>query len=338
MVPPAADRPLFSIGVTTYRRPELLRETLTSIREQTVGDFEVIVGNDDPDSILSAESLGVDDPRFRFVNHPANLGEIANMNSLLGVSRGRYFTWLADDDLYAPDFLQSVQEALVASGLPPCVFTAYTADRQEFYRTSAATRTVELSGQEFLAAFLERTVVKVLGCCGVFDTTYLRSIGGMTQLGEGFSPYSDVLLGIQCGELDRIVYLDRPLILYRFHEGSISANSDDVRAYRTAQQQLCAAYVSLYEARLPRKSFDSNLFVLLRDHCVGYFYSVVRRAGSVSAGELFGFLTFIAAYARRLGHDRWRFGWIAGKETARLLIWLIRRRLGGASGRVPRAA
>ena len=104
--------PLFSIGVTTYDRVELLIETLSSITAQTFTDFEVIVGNDNPERTLTAEALGVDDQRIRFVNHASNLGELNNMNTLLDISRGRYFTWLADDDLYAPTFLAAVAEAL----------------------------------------------------------------------------------------------------------------------------------------------------------------------------------------------------------------------------------
>ena len=68
-------KPFFSIGVTTYNRPEMLKQTLMSISAQTFSDFEVIVGNDYIQEPLSAELLGIMDPRIRFINHPQNLGE-----------------------------------------------------------------------------------------------------------------------------------------------------------------------------------------------------------------------------------------------------------------------
>ena len=117
--------PFFSIGVTTYNRPEMLKQTLMSIRAQTFADFEVIVGNDYAQEPLSAEFLGITDSRIRFINHPQNLGEAGNMNTLLNMSRGRYFTWQCDDDLYAPNFLGEVHSALVEFNYPTCVFTAY---------------------------------------------------------------------------------------------------------------------------------------------------------------------------------------------------------------------
>ncbi|MFA4853438.1 MAG: glycosyltransferase, partial [Bacteroidales bacterium] len=76
-------KPLFSIGVPTYNRKDLLKQTLLSILEQSFADFEVIVGNDFPDETISAESLGIDDRRVRFINNKQNLGELENMNSLL---------------------------------------------------------------------------------------------------------------------------------------------------------------------------------------------------------------------------------------------------------------
>ena len=105
--------PFFSIGVTTYNRPDMLKQTLRSISAQTFLDFEVIVGNDYIHEPLSAELLGIMDSRIRFINHPQNLGEAQNMNTLFDMSRGRYFTWQCDDDLYAPNFLGDVHSALV---------------------------------------------------------------------------------------------------------------------------------------------------------------------------------------------------------------------------------
>ena len=118
--------PLFSIGVTTYNRRELLKQSLASIINQTFSDFEVIVGNDYTQEILSAEILGIQDPRIRFINHPQNLGEVGNMNALLEMSRGKYFTWQFDDDLYATNFLETVHSTLIKFNFPSRVFTSHS--------------------------------------------------------------------------------------------------------------------------------------------------------------------------------------------------------------------
>src|SRR3972149_1596543 len=117
--------PFFSIGVTTYNRKELLKQTLISIINQTFTDFEVIVGNDYIGEVLDADVLGIEDPRIRFINHECNLGELNNMNALLAAAKGKYFTWQFDDDLYAPDFLKAVHAAIMKFDFPHCVYTSY---------------------------------------------------------------------------------------------------------------------------------------------------------------------------------------------------------------------
>ena len=77
----------------------MLLECLYSILQQTFTDFEVIVGNDYVEEKINADILDIDDSRINFVNHEINLGEIKNMNWLLDNASGKYFTWLADDEL-----------------------------------------------------------------------------------------------------------------------------------------------------------------------------------------------------------------------------------------------
>jgi glycosyltransferase involved in cell wall biosynthesis len=290
--------PLFSIGVTTYDRWALLRETLVSISRQTFGDFEVLVGNDHVAQPLSADDLGVDDPRLRIVNHPRNLGETGNMNALLALASGRYFTWLADDDLHAPRFLEATRTALETFGAQ-CAFASYAFGAAFPEEAVAATPPIRmLTGREFLREYLARSL-KALGCYGVFETSILRALGGMERLGQGFSPYSDNLLAIRCGLLDRIAYVDAPLVLFRAHPGSVSLTSRDVAAYTTAQEALVERALPVLTAESLRADFARNLFMLLR-WCIRDFAAVVARAGGLGGGAAVRYLRFVAAAARPL--------------------------------------
>lgn len=292
--------PFFSIGVTTYKRTELLKETLSSILRQTFTDYEVIVGNDYTQEAISGNRLGLADRRIRFVNHGQNLGEMRNMNFLLEVSRGRYFTWLADDDMYAPDFLLTVYATLVRFGYPPCVFSSYmmgatySADREN----GLVGEQRLLTGRQFLQQYLVRSL-KTQGCYGVFEIQYLRRIGGMEQLGNGFSPYSDVLLAIRSGLLQKVVYIDAPLIFFRTHEESISHTSPDLDAYCSAHEDLCRKCVTIFGSEGLRDDFCSNLYLLLR-WCIGDLAAVVRRSGSINGRQLIAYLIFANGYMRFL--------------------------------------
>jgi glycosyltransferase involved in cell wall biosynthesis len=318
-------RPTFSIGVATYRRPQLLRETLDSVLGQTFEDFELLVGNDDPETTLTPLGLGLDDPRLRILNHHRNLGEVANMNALLAAARGHRFTWLADDDLYDLRFLEEVHAALGRYEYPRCVFTSYAtgASYDGVNRSGDAVPRL-LSSREFLTGYLSRSV-HVLGCYGVFERGFLTSLGGMEHLGTGFSPYADNLLAMRAALAAPVLYIDRPLILFRTHSESISWTSPDLDAYRTAQEDLCERAVEVFAQVELDEAFDDCLFELLDFFCVRYYYVVARRAGSLKNLVLSRYLRFIARYARRMGRHRARLARSVARQTASLLYFIARR-------------
>lgn len=272
-----SDGPYFSIGVTTFDRRDLLAETLSSILSQTFNDFEVIVGNDNTEVPLTLEMLGVNDSRVRIINHVVNLGEIGNMSALLAESRGRYFTWLADDDLYNPDFLRAVRDAHDRCNSPPCVYTGYTSGTTYNYRrVDYAGNIRSYSGRDFLREYLARHI-QVLGCCGVFDTQYLRWIGGMEQLGRGFSPYSDNLVAIKVGLAETLCYVDAPLIFFRTHPGSASFSNPNLYDYVTAQKDLCSRALKIFGSESLQQDMQKNLYNLLSYWCLTFTFHVLER-------------------------------------------------------------
>jgi glycosyltransferase involved in cell wall biosynthesis len=264
-------KPFLSIGVTSYKRYDLLKECLSSILQQEFGDFEIIVGNDYPQQKISAEFIGINDPRITYINHPRNLGPIHNANVLLSLAEGRYFTWLADDDLYSSNFLKIVHASLMDYNCPPCIFTSY------FQGESYGEVTEELrgnpkiyKGRDFLKQYLLRNL-KTIGCYGVFDIKYLRNIGGMEHIGNGnFSPYADNLLVIKASLLDSIVYINNPLVFFRTHAGSNSYSSTNAETYRSAQSDLVSKSAVIF--RDLKDNYDQNLSLLLKwcieDYCV----------------------------------------------------------------------
>ncbi|MCJ7632373.1 glycosyltransferase, partial [Candidatus Bathyarchaeota archaeon] len=239
-------KPFFTIGVTVYDRKEFLHECLTSVLQQTFKDFEIIVANDYTGEKLSPEMFGINDPRVRFVNNPQNLGEVKNMNSLMNMSRGRYFTWLADDDIYLPDFLKTVHTAMEEYGFPPCVFTSYMQGSALPPQTDISKPKIQvLHGRDFLRRYLSREL-KVSGTLGVFDSKYIKEVGGIEQLGNGFSPYADNLLAIKAGLQKKVVYIDAPLIFFRTHDQSISYVGQDVDIYSSAQKDLLSKSIEVF--------------------------------------------------------------------------------------------
>ncbi len=302
-----SDKPYVSIGVTTFNRRELLAETLASILAQTFVDFEVIVGNDNVDEPLTQEMLGINDRRVRIVNRSVNLGEIGNMNELLAQSQGRYFTWLADDDLYMPDFLQEVRNAHEQYGPVSCVFTNYASGATcKTDRDTYAARIKPITGRDFLRDYMARKI-HAIGCYGVFEAQYLRNIGGMVRLGTGFSPYSDNLLVIKAGLLAKLCYIDAPLIFFRTHPDSISYASPDIMAYVSAQEDLCREAVEIFRSEPLLADLRQNLYHLLSYWCLTFTLHVLERSEThFPSAFIWPYIRFVRRCSSDLGVMRFR--------------------------------
>jgi len=117
--PPAAARPAprVSVGLPVYNGERFLREALEALLDQTFTDLELIVSdNASTDSTRSiCEEFAARDPRVRYVRQPVNIGSAANHNAVIHLSRGEYFKWASDDDLYAPEFIERCVAVLDAN-------------------------------------------------------------------------------------------------------------------------------------------------------------------------------------------------------------------------------
>jgi hypothetical protein len=155
-----------------------------------------------------------------------------------------------------------------------------------------------MSGRDFLRAYLARSL-RTIGCYAVFDAQHLRGVGGIQALGTGFSPYADNLLAIGCGLLERVAWVDAPLVFYRTHAGSMSLTSPDLRAYATAQADLVERAFPILSSEGLVADLPANLFMLLR-WCVRDFGAVVRRAGRIRGRDVIAYLRFVERSVRPL--------------------------------------
>ena len=102
--------PMFSIVLTTYNRPTLLADALASIDRQTLRDFEVILVNDHGESVAHLLS-GYGFP-IAYLLQARNRGPAAARNAGHRLARGRYLVYLDDDDLFLPEHLHTLANAL----------------------------------------------------------------------------------------------------------------------------------------------------------------------------------------------------------------------------------
>lgn len=112
-----------TVVVRTYNREKLLYTCLNSLNNQCFKDFEVVLVNDGGRDVSDVIKYFKGKLVITYINHGTNLGRAASLNSAMSVARGRYLTFLDDDDIYYPDHLNVLSEAVQNNGIK----VAYTA-------------------------------------------------------------------------------------------------------------------------------------------------------------------------------------------------------------------
>lgn len=255
----------------------MLKECLSSILCQTFTDFEIIVGNDFMEEKLSCEDLFIQDPRIHIINNERNLGELDNLNNLLKMSRGKYFTWQADDDYYAPNFLEEVFNAIITNGDESiCVMTSFRVVRgkriplQTLVNKLQVKKTIVYGGQQFLQDYLAGKI-KVMGLVGVYKKSYLMSLGGLKRLTNmPIAIFSEYLLIMQNSLLKNVIFIDSPLIYYRAHQESWSTSNKNYESYEMAGINFLKMSIEIFknnneEDKYFRKNLTGAMKLILRD-------------------------------------------------------------------------
>jgi glycosyltransferase involved in cell wall biosynthesis len=109
--------PLFSVILITRDRRALLREAVGSVLAQTMPDFECVVVDDG--SVEPPELPA--DPRIRINRRERSGGVSAARNAGLRSARGRYVTFMDDDDLMTDDRLQVGLDGLELAPIALCL-------------------------------------------------------------------------------------------------------------------------------------------------------------------------------------------------------------------------
>ena len=104
--------PLVSILIPTHERPEFFKLALESALAQTYRHIEIIVSDNSLDDRTEEMMKAyAEDARIHYT-HDASLSTRQNWLKPLERMRGEYFAYLFDDDLYAPEKIERMADAL----------------------------------------------------------------------------------------------------------------------------------------------------------------------------------------------------------------------------------
>ena len=245
----SASKPLVSVVVPTYDRPERLRRAVESVREQTYEDIELIVVDDcsptPAEQVLSnfdIEGLGV-----RHIRHAENRGANAARNNGIEAASGEFVAFLDDDDEWDPTKLERQVTAFTEAG--PDVGVVYTGMRivlEDRTRTTINTTSGDVTrdvlvGESFATFSAVMVRAAVIGEAGLPD--------------ERFPSWQDREWYLRLSQVCRFAALPEPLtIRHMAHEERIAESFEAKRdvsypLFVSKHRSLAAEYGWMCERR-----------------------------------------------------------------------------------------
>lgn len=109
--------PIYSILIPTYKRSVFLKEAIDSAIYQLDSPiYEIIIVDNDPSEnniIELVKSYKIN--HLLYYKNEENIGMIGNWNRCIELARGKWLTFLHDDDLLAPNYLKKMSMVLYAN-------------------------------------------------------------------------------------------------------------------------------------------------------------------------------------------------------------------------------
>ena len=178
-----------SVVIPTYKRTEDITRALDSVLSQTIDSFEVIVVDDNgigtEYGLKTEEAMRrySNDKRVIYIQHDVNKNGSAARNTGIKASKGKYISFLDDDDVYLPERLEKMCKKMdsLDDSWGAC-YTGYV-KHQPNGKEQYSAETVE--GDVFVQAlmrsfyigtgsnlFFRRSVIEDIG---LFDETFKRN-------------------------------------------------------------------------------------------------------------------------------------------------------------------
>lgn len=93
-------QPLVTIGIPTFNRSALLKQSIESALSQEYRNIEVVVSDNasTDDTEIVCRSYCEKDARIKYFRQESNIGPARNFSKVLLNASGEFFMWLGDDD------------------------------------------------------------------------------------------------------------------------------------------------------------------------------------------------------------------------------------------------
>jgi glycosyltransferase involved in cell wall biosynthesis len=215
-----------TVGIPTYNRSRLLRDSIESVLAQTHSDVTLLVSDNASTDETADVVASFSDTRIRYARADANIGMIANFNRIIALTETDALLILPDDDLLHPDHLSTALGVLEAEAGVGLVHTGFDQidDRsrvteREVRLMDADAPVVVETGRQYLARSMQS------GWTVCFPSALYRTqaIVDAGCFREDDLPLADVPLLMRVAAAWDFAFVRETLASTRMHGGSVTS-------------------------------------------------------------------------------------------------------------------
>jgi glycosyltransferase involved in cell wall biosynthesis len=203
-------------------------KTIKSCLAQDFRNFELIIVNDcsTDDTLEVIKSWAARDNRIRFVSNDVNKKLPGSLNSGFAIAKGKYYTWISDDNLFLENALSFMYLYLEANQAVDLVYTDYQTINDE---GKLVTRIYQET-PEYLP------IRDCVGACFLYRASLAEKVGGYN---ENLSLIEDYEYWLRCGLVGKLAHLPIAPYYYRVHSGSLTkTQAKEIKALKMKLKEI----------------------------------------------------------------------------------------------------
>lgn len=207
--------PLVSVIVRTHNRPQVLRETLQSLRRQTYPNLEIVVVEDGENHAQQMIETEFGDCNINYFATMQKYGRSKAGNEAIRRAKGKYINFLDDDDLFYADHIECLVNSMLHS--PEC---------KAAYAVGAETAIKVISKDPYIYEIKGTKTVhkqpfdRVMLChhnyipiqCIMFEKSLFDQFGGLDETVDALEDWD---LWVRYAQYTDFAFVDKTTSIYR---------------------------------------------------------------------------------------------------------------------------
>lgn len=258
-IKPTNNKPLVSIIVRTCNRPDVLRETLISIKNQTYKNIEIVIVEDGKSISKKMLDEEFSDLNIKYFSFEKNVGRCKAGNKALSMASGKYLNFLDDDDLFYSDHVETLVGELENSDYSICYTTAFetpiVVKSKKPYIYDVLSEYISVSNEFNMLKLFYCNITPIQSV--MFEKKVYEKLGGFD---ESLDALEDWDLWIRYALKYEFKYIKRTTSIYR-----VPAKKEDA----SKRAEFLNKYLEIVKNKYKDVTFKTNIDEL--ENFVGYY-------------------------------------------------------------------